>query len=76
MQWLGDRRLEWSMVTIWSRRNMNELRFFQHVDAVPLASSYDASVPGTDIERMAGSVDSCDLAQGCFSPGRDIRTVA
>lgn len=132
------------MVTVWSRRDMNELRLLQYVDAVPLASSYDTSVPGThfnrvvrlrfarytqpsrydvqnlvtirmnlpamrrvmghrhdadrhtidplrwtrftrsgrnrqvsvDIEQMAGSVDSSDLAHGRFSLRRNARTVA
>ena len=40
---LGDRaELEWSMVTIWPRRDMNELSFLQHVDSVPFAFRYDA----------------------------------
>ena len=30
------------MVTIWPRRDMNELSFLQHVDSVPFAFRYDA----------------------------------
>ena len=40
---LGDRpKLEWPMVTIWPRRDMNELRFLQYVNLVPFAFRYDA----------------------------------
>jgi len=40
------------MVTVWSRRNMNELRLLKHIDEVPLAFSYDASVSGTHLNRV------------------------
>ena len=36
--------LEWSMVTIWPWRDVNELSFLQYVDQVPLAFRYDASL--------------------------------
>ena len=36
--------LERPVVTIWSRRDMNELSSLQHVDSVPFAFRYDARV--------------------------------
>lgn len=34
--------LEWPMVTIWPRRDMNELSFLQYVNSVPFTFRYDA----------------------------------
>ena len=43
----GDRaELKWPMVTIWPRRDMNELSFLQHVDSVPFAFRYNARFAG------------------------------
>lgn len=38
------------MVAIWTRRNVDELSLLQHADAMPFASSYDASLPWTHLD--------------------------
>ena len=38
--------LQWSMVTIWPGRDVNELSFLQHMDSVPFAFRYNARFAG------------------------------
>ena len=49
---LGDgAELEWPMVTIWPRRDMNELGFLKHMNSVPFAFRYDARLARMQFNR-------------------------
>ena len=49
------------MVSIWSRRDMNELSFFQYVNSVPFTFRYDACFARTQFNRSVRFGLSNDL---------------